>query len=193
MSADIQAGDSLARVAKMAHLMMSIGQTIAEQEATLAKTKAAFTQIEQEDLPELMRELTLTEIKLDDGTAIEVKDDVQCGITEANRPAAHAWLDKNGFGGLIKTVIVIAFTRDERKAAEAAAVKIQKTLKREVLVNESVHAATLKSFVKEQLAQSKEVPTTTFSVHPFVRAKITPPSASAKPKAALKGKKSKAA
>lgn len=168
--------DALARVSRMAQVMLEAQRTIAEQEEQLRAAKAHYQKIEQEDLPELMTELGLTEIRLEDGSAVKVTPDIQCGISADRRDAAHSWLVAHGFGGLIKTAVVVHFNRDEHELALQAAEGLRKHLGRDADVEESVHPSTLKAFIKEQMAAGKPVPQETFAVHPFNRAKITPPT-----------------
>lgn len=175
--------DSLHRVAALVELMVEQAAAVAKAEDELARLKANFQRTEQEDLPELMREVGLTELKLEDGTEVVVSEEVSCAITEERRDAAHAWLRAHDFGGLIKTALSVDFAADEGEEAAAAAVSIAEELGREVSVAEKVHPSTLKSFVKEQLAAGVAIPFDLFGIHPFNKAKVKPPRV-AKPKKA---------
>jgi hypothetical protein len=169
--------DALVRITTMAALLVGAIERVAKADAELKAAKETQRRLEQDDLPELMRELTLTEIKLADGSAVTVVNEVDCSITEERRPAAHAWLEEHGFGGLIKTAVTVDFARDEREAAAQCAVQIEETLGRPAQVGERVHPATLKAFVKEQLAAGAGVPFDLFGVRPYAKAKITAPRA----------------
>ncbi len=175
-----ESSDALKRVTMLANLIIEKQKQIAAREAEQKLDVEALKKLEQTDLPELMRELTLTEITLEDGSGVKVLDDIQCGITEERRPAAHAWLEENGFGGLIKTALSILYGRDERERCREDAARITELLGCEVISSESVHPATLKSFLKERREAGDSPPEELFGIFPFVRAKITPP---AKPKA----------
>lgn len=167
--------DGLARVTQLALALMAAQLDVTNKDRELSVAKENARKLEQEDLPELMRELTLTELKLENGFTVKVLDDVQCGISVERRPGAHAWLVEHGFGGLIKTELQIEFGRDEQDEAAKARDEIAETIGREVVMIEAVHPATLKSFIKEQLAGGVALPTELFGIHPFVRAKIEPP------------------
>lgn len=161
-----EAGASLERIVALARLLRQHQVTVETLTDELTDAKEALRKVEQEDLPELMRELGLELMRLEDGSTVEVVNEVQCAITEAHRPAAHAWLQDNGFGGLIKTEVSVAFGRGEQAAALALAAQIGGTLK------EAVHASTLKAFVKEQMEAGTKVPFDLFSVFPYAKAKL---------------------
>jgi hypothetical protein len=157
----------LQRALKLAELLLAARKHLEAVEAQLKTAKEDVRRLEQEDLPELMQELGLETFKLTTGETIEVKQDIECGISEERRARAHAWLTENGFGGLIKTEVVAKFGRDERDAAVAAAEQIGGEMV------ERVHPSTLKSFVKEQMEAGRAIPFDLFAIHPFNRVKIT--------------------
>lgn len=157
----------LQRAVQLAELLLKLRDNVARLETELEAAKKDMRRVEQEDLPDLMQELGLETFKLKSGETIEVKPEVDCGITEERRAKAHDWLTINGFGGLIKTEVVAKFGRDERDAAVACAEQIGGEM------IERVHPSTLKSFVKEQMAAGKPVPFDLFGVHPYNKVKIT--------------------
>ena len=157
----------LQRAVQLAELLLKLRQNVERLETELEAAKKDMRRVEQEDLPDLMQELGLETFKLTTGELIEVKPEVECGISEERRARAHAWLTENGFGGLIKTEVVAKFGREEREAAVACAQQIGGEM------IERVHPSTLKSFVKEQMAAGKPVPFDLFGVHPYNKVKIT--------------------
>jgi hypothetical protein len=182
MSDTLSTSDALVRVTALANIITEMTKAIAQREEEQRLAKQALRRVEEEDLPELMRELTLTEIRLEDGSAVKVSDEVNCSITVERKPAAHAWLVENGFGGLIKTELTLSYGRDQQEQAHKDALRIQKSLKIPVEVSEVVHPQTLKSFIKERLEAGEAPPTDLFGIHPFVKAKVTLPAAPKAPK-----------
>ena len=162
----------LQRAVQLAELLLQMRNKVQDMEKQLEVAKADLRRVEQEDLPELMQELGLETFKLKTGETIEVKPEIDCGISEERRRAAHDWLTANGFGGLIKTEVVVTFGRGEHDAAEDFAEEVTKQGKQPNLV-ERVHPSTLKSFVKEQMAAGNPVPFDLFGVHPYNKVKIT--------------------
>lgn len=178
-SADAQAAeqavpteDSLQRIIALANRMVKEGSEVERLEAELRDAKAQLERTQTETLPDLMTELGVPMLKLPDGSTIQVVPDVQCGITEANRPAAHAWLVANGFGGLIKTQVITEFGRGEiERAANYVREANEQFPDNPAGVKEAVHPQTLKSFVKEQLEKAAPIPMETFGIRPYNRAK----------------------
>lgn len=164
----------LKRAVQMAETLLSARKIVERLESELATAKADVQRLEQEDLPDLMQELGLSKFVLNTGETLEVQPDVTCAITEERRAAAHSWLVARGFGGLIKTEVVVSFGRGEHGEAENFANACAEQGKRPSLI-ERVHPSTLKSFIKEQMAAGTAIPFDVFGVHPFQRVKITAP------------------
>lgn len=159
----------LKRVIDLAKLLVAQRDKVELMEKELKVAQSDLRRIETEDLPELMREIGMASVTLDDGSIIEVADEVQCAITEAARKSAHEWLINNGFGGLIKTEVVVTFGRGERDEAEEF---VQQVGDHHPELVERVHPSTLKSFVKEQLEKGVAIPFDLFGIHPYSKAKI---------------------
>lgn len=157
---------SIQRAVQLAELLLEARKKVDKLESELTTAKADVRRIEQEDLPELMQELGLETFRLKTGETIEVKLDVECGISEERRAAAHKWLTDNGFSGLIKTEVVVGFGRGEHDAALEFAGKVGGT------AVERVHPSTLKSFIKEQMEAGNAIPFDLFGIHPFNRVKV---------------------
>lgn len=164
---------SLERAVQMAELLVRLRKNVESLEAQLDTAKADLRKVEQEDLPDLMAELGLETFRLKSGELIEVKQEVDCSITEERRAAAHTWLLSKGFGGLIKTEVVTTFGRGEIEAAQQLAADIAENTGHAPAVVERVHPSTLKSFIKEQMAAGAAVPFDLFGVRPYAKVKIT--------------------
>jgi len=169
--------EQLERMMVMADQLLAAQDRVKGLTDELDETKRELARLEQEDVPELMREIGLESITVTGGRVIELVDEISCGITAENRPAAMAWLDDNGFGGLIKTKLEVLFNREDRALALRLAERMAKEAEREEViidreVVENVHAATLKKFIKEELEKGSTVPFDLFSVHPYSKARI---------------------
>lgn len=164
--------DKLAQVMRLAQVMVEQELAVAAMEEELKDLKAALLRTQTEDLPTLMEEIGMLSVTLKDGSKVEVVEDINCAIKVADRAAAHQWLIDNNFGGLIKTQVVTEFGRGQlddaiRYAQEANS----KFPENPAGVKDTVHPATLKSFVKEQLEKGAPIPMELFGVRPFNRAK----------------------
>ena len=149
-------------------------QNLAELEEEVKKQKAIVLQLEREDVPDLMAELGVKDITLSDGSKVSVVEDCDARITDANRSAAFAWLQEHGYGGLIKTFVAVQFNKGEHDAAVETAVFLRNQLEgRDVVVDETVHAGTLKAFVKERLTKGEAIPMDLFGVFPYNKAVLS--------------------
>lgn len=125
-------------------------------------------------IPEMMEASGMDEIKMADGSKVTIKSDVKASISTERKPAAFDWLEQNGFGGLIKSDISVEFSREELEAANELVDELTEK-GHNALLNRNVHAATLKSFVKEQLEAGTNIPVDLFGVFEYKVAKITAP------------------
>jgi len=163
-------------------LIARINEIIALRTQLDAKAKAAaeeaernaalVKEIDRVDLPAMMLEAEMTEITTTDGVNVKLVKKVNAGISDARRFQAHAWLREKGFGGLIKTNVNVAFSPQEHEQAEKAAAELNSKYSGNVEINESVHPATLKAFVVEQMEEGKDVPADIFGIFVFEEVKI---------------------
>lgn len=163
------------RLSEMAGVLGDTKSKIAGLTEQLIKLRKDELRIETEDMPELMRELEMKSFVLTDGTKIEVVDDLMCGITEEHKADAHDWLRSNNFGGIIKTLITQQYGTGETEQATRNAEAISELTGRAATVSETIHAGTLKAFLKEQRAKGTKIPQVLFGLFPFSKAKVTPP------------------
>ena len=139
-----------------------------EQEKTLT---ADIRRLSEEVIPEMLDELGLSKITTQDGYNISTTMDVSASIPVDQRPAALNWLDRNGFGDLIKTKVQIHFTRDQRDQAVQTEDQLI-TQGYNVTLDESVHPMTLKSWIKEQLAEGNNIPMDLFGARQYYKTVI---------------------
>lgn len=164
--------NGIERVTSLANQLVTSKKEVADAEKALADAKATMLRLEREDLPELMAEIGITSVKLDSGDVIEIREDCDAKITEANKPKALHWLLKNNFGGIIKTQVNIAFGKGEHEKADAAYQMLRQSFDKDVSLEEGVHPQTLKAFVKERLAAGDPLPLDLFGVYPYKKAVV---------------------
>lgn len=159
------------RIVILAQLMRQQQERVQELEDQLKDAKEMLRMTEREDLPMLMAELGISELKLEDGSVVKVVEEVDCRISDATRERALKWLADNGFGGLIKTQVVAVFGRGERDQALKAFEKLVDE-PADVSLKEEVHPSTLKAFVKEQIAAGTALPLDAFNVFFYNKATL---------------------
>lgn len=175
VTGEMKTSDSaVAAVSTIAKSQFDAAVEVADLEDRLTKAKQTLFRIATVDLPEAMKAAGLEKFTSTDGLEIEVKPDVQCGIPANRREEAYTWLVEHDFGGIIKSDVDVIFGRDERKKAEKLVEQLRKK-GMDVTFNQSVHAQTLKSFVKERMADTEskiKFPVDLFGVFPFDKATV---------------------
>ena len=162
--------DNLKILSNEVQKMESLAKEIENIEDTLKNRKKDLDVISGEVIPTMMSEMGLSQLKLMDGSTIDVKPFYNATITQANKEAAFNWLRNNDLGDIIKNEVVVSFGRGEdNKAADYAALArgqgLQPTQKLKV------EPMTLKALVRERIEAGKEMPAEIFSV--FVGNKTT--------------------
>ncbi len=150
--------------------MESLVKEIEGIEENLKKKKKDLDVISAEVIPTMMSEMGLSQLKLMDGSMIDVKPFYNATITVANRESAFNWLRQNGLGDIIKNEMVVSFGRGEdNKAAEYA--ELAKSQGLQPAQKLKVEPMTLKALVRQRIEAGQEMPTEIFSI--FVGNKTT--------------------
>ena len=167
--------NALARLQAKAQEQLDLEALMASLENQLAEATKRWNQVRIRELPDLMDELELTQFKLRSGVELNMAEEIRAGIKDEHREAAHKWLEDHDNGGLIKRQVVIEFGREEegwaRKFMRDCA---QRKKKLNLAMKKSVHAGTLKSFVKGCLDDGVDIPQDLFGVmrQRFVKIKM---------------------
>jgi hypothetical protein len=128
-----------------------------------------------EALPEAMKQIGMSEFKLEGGTVISVKNDLNCNIKEENRINAYEWLRGHGHGSIIKDVLTLNFDTGDDEAKQAA-IDYAETLGADYELKESIHAATLKAWAKRQLEDGNDpIPEEIINIFRYSVAKVDLP------------------
>jgi pyruvate carboxylase len=150
--------------------MESLAKEIEDIEENLKQKKKDLDVISAEVIPTMMSEMGLSQLKLMDGSMIDVKPFYNATITVANRESAFNWLRQNGLGDIIKNEMVVSFGRGEdNKAAEYA--ELAKSQGLQPAQKLKVEPMTLKALVRQRIEAGQEMPTELFSI--FVGNKTT--------------------
>jgi hypothetical protein len=173
--AEVHEPATLERLTALAAKAKSLEAEISKDTVELEEKQSALNKIMRDQIPTIMEELALDELKMSDGSKLSVSEEIRCGISEERKGRAFKWLEDNNFDGIIKTKVVAEFGKGDMENARLA----KATLERDGFspsLDRSVHPATLKSFVKEQLEKGNaSLPMDVFGVFPFKQAKIRLP------------------
>ena len=129
--------------------LKEIEDAIEACENTLKDLKHQKTKIEEQHIPSLMEEMGQTEGTWN-GVEVKLVQKIDARITEANKEAAFAWLRNNGHDGIIKNDVTMSFSKGEDNLA-GDAIGLLRDKGFDPVQKTSVHASTLKSFIKNGL------------------------------------------
>ena len=150
--------------------LQQLEKNIKAKEQDLKSLKETATKISGEVIPTLMNEMSLSSLKLADGSSVEVKKIYGASIPIAKREAAFNWLRNNDLGDIIKNEVTVSFGRNEdTKAAEYA--DLAKGQGYQPTQKLKVEPMTLKALVRERIEGGKPLPTEIFNV--FIGNKTT--------------------
>lgn len=142
-----------------------------DAEKVLKEMKESARILREVTIPNVMQEANMKSFKLTDGKEITIRQEVYASIPKANIDEALDWLDKNGFGGLIKVEVKASYGKGDKEDAVSLYQELQeKGLS--VVLKEDVHSSTLKAFLKEQIAEGNAIPLDLFGARPVLIAKI---------------------
>jgi len=125
----------------------------AENALKVAKEKERV--MREETLPGMMQEIGVEKMTLLDGNEITVKQEVYASVPAHAKERAWAWLETNGYGGLIKTEVAVEFGKGALEEAHELIDKLASIGVTNATLSRDVHAQTLKAFLKERLANPK--------------------------------------
>lgn len=144
-----------------------------ELTAQLADATAILNKLLQVDLPNIMEEAGMSELRLTSGKRIVIERDLSFTLNDTNRAACMTWLRDHNFDDIIKNTVTASFAKGE----DEKALNVYRYLLSEgydAIHKEDVHWQTMKAFLKEQIGKNtlgtedKEI----FKVYEFKLAKI---------------------
>lgn len=162
---------SMNELAALAAGLVEAERATEDAELALKRAKENERSLREEALPLAMQELGLCKVALDSGQTISIKQDVYASIPASGKDDAYEWIEDNGFGGLIKTIISVQYGKGELDKAQELLEELQeKGLNPDI--KRDVHAQTLKAFLNEQIGKGAAVPLDLFGARPVFVAKV---------------------
>ena len=152
--------------------LQSLEDEVKVLEENLKRKKEAADKISEEVIPEIMENMKLKTLKLQDGSAIEVKEIYGASIPVANREGAYKWLRDNDLGDLIKNEITVSFGRGEDNKANDYASLAEKN-GYQPSQKMKVEPMTLKALYRERVESNQDLPSEHFNLFKGNKTKIT--------------------
>lgn len=161
--------NNLLEIAELAEQQLKAAQEVEIAERNLKDKKEQLREISERILPEKMEQLGLQDYTTTSGTHIEVEDKTKGYLTIENRNAGFDWMERSGFGPLIKQKLTVLFGKKDFEKAKSLLVEL---LDRGFVagMEREVHWKTMDAFIRNQLAEGNSIPLEIFSVD---RKKIT--------------------
>lgn len=145
---------------------------VANREREITEMNKRISILLEETIPSIFQELEISEIKLEDGRKVSVKQDLYSALSEADKPKAYAWLDEHGYGGLIKTTLNVKYGKGDKEEAEELYEELVAS-GADVTMKEDVHHQTMKSFLNERVKEADpDFPLDVFKARVVFTAKI---------------------
>lgn len=167
----IPSNQAIKQISELAKWQVTLLEDIAKKEEELVLLQENLKQVSEVDLPTAMFEAGVSSFTLDNGAKVSVKDEVYASIPKGKENEAFGWLNENGFGAIVKHVVSASFGKEEDSRAKEF-VEAAKALGLTPEDKRSVHASTLKAFVKEQLQQGKNIPLELFGAFQISKASV---------------------
>ena len=169
-SAELEVGDNqLKAISTLAKEQMVLEDEVAALEEELKQKKKELLVLQTTTLPEALAEAGVAGFTLDNGARVDVKGFVSAKIPAKHEQEAFRWLEENNFGDIIKTQISVDTGKDLELAREYQAVLEEAGA--DVHFGRSVHAQTLKAFVKKEVEAGTSIPLELFGA--FIGQKTT--------------------
>tara|TARA_B100000085_G_scaffold284346_1_gene317215 strand:- start:310 stop:858 length:549 start_codon:yes stop_codon:yes gene_type:complete len=162
----------ISTISNLCKQQLTLEQRIADLEQELKDAKQEHRKIAEDLLPAAMDEYGVAELKMDDGSKINVSPFYSASIPKAKQDEAFTWLTEQGHGSLIKNHVTAAFGRGEDNLAKDLLAELdQRGMATQTKT--WVEPMTLKSFVKEQVEKGENLPYDLLGIFVGQKAKIT--------------------
>lgn len=169
--------DQLEKIRHFGDEARKLTRLIIETEDNLKSLKEAHRRIVEQDLPEAMDEVDMTEFKFEDGTKVKVSTFYSASIPEDRKDEAFGWLKENDCESLIKGEVKVSFSKGEFEIAQEFLQFIRGFNAKAINPDykESVHWQTLRAFVRERVEEGASLPLDLFGVFIGRKAEIKLP------------------
>lgn len=169
------------RVARLAESWARGQAVVEEMEDELKRVKERVRKLEEEEIPEAMDKIRMSEFTLLDGSKISVGKFIRASIAKDRKEQVLQWLEDEGHDGIIKTEVSVAFGKGEYEIAQAFAQFVRGFNEKPVEpeLGRDVNTATFKSLMTELLEDAaktnRELPLAMLGVFTGRKAKVTLP------------------
>lgn len=149
----------LLSVSQLCAEMQTIEADIERYKELVSKKQEELLRVSTQQLPELLRQFGMSEIKLTDGSKVTMSKKYFAAITEEKREAAYDWLKENDCGHIIKEKLEIPFEKCKKGESNAEYENLKEVLDEagvSYVEKGDIPWQTLRAFAKEQMEDSEK-------------------------------------
>ena len=162
----------LERLVSLSNSMTQKERRVEELEEELRTAKQELRDIQEEQIPDVMMELGVSEVTLTDGRKLTIKEDLHAKIADKNRQEAHAWMVEHGYGDIIKNQVVVNVETGNQESLNSLLGILNSNAYEDYSLKNNIHFQTLKKFVKENIEAGVDIPLNLFGVFMSKKAQI---------------------
>lgn len=164
--------DQLQRLHTLTDQMDQSFAEVAELTAKLKEADANRRRLQEEILPEVMREAGQDILKLPSGKYLVLENEIKARIPANGKEEAYAYLEDIGEGGMVKRTITCDFRRDQEEEASTALNALHSSGFAQAYVEKKHSWNTFQSWVTKQMKEGKSLPMELFGIHERDVAKV---------------------
>ncbi len=162
----------LERLVSLSNSMTQKERRVEELEEELRTAKQELRDIQEEQIPDVMMELGVSDVTLTDGRKLTIKEDLHAKIADKNRQEAHAWMVEHGYGDIIKNQVVVNVETGNQESLNSLLGILSNNSYEDYSLKNNIHFQTLKKFVKENIEAGVDIPLNLFGVFMSKKAQI---------------------
>ena len=113
-SASIRVDTGVAKdIAQSCNELLELQKQIEQVEQDLKKLKDDERLYSEKQIPDLMQQAGISELKLADGSSVKIRPSYHAKIADRNKSEAFTWLRNNNAGDIIKNDLTVSFIRSD--------------------------------------------------------------------------------
>lgn len=151
--------DTLKHLSTLAQDLVSLEKEIEERELKLSELKKNLERLSREDIPQIMNNLGLSQIKLSTGETLTIADKIKANIAKKNLEIAFANM-VNGEKDLIAQKAIAGLFKSEISIEGEDPKILELLVQNNIPYNTSkdIHYQTLNKYCREQIENGKPIP-----------------------------------
>lgn len=165
LAGDGPSRDQLERLTRLVLAQIELEDQIEAADKRLKQLQADHRKVSWEQIPDLLLEVGLSEVKLADGTKVVVKETLRVSTTGKYRDKINRWLEAGGHDDMIKDEVVVEFGKGEGEKASELVNDVRTYYSDRVDRKRYVNPQSFAAFLRELLADNQDVPLDELGAH----------------------------